>query len=477
MVGALAGGAAAAVGGVALAGSSADKPPNPPEKRKEVPPPVIIDPPPNPPDPPVPPVIPPPSAEHGPKIDCRVNPDPPEGPSPLAVTFNMCGTTDPDGDPIRYSFDFGDGATSQGECRAKHTYSYPPGPASALATICARDGTRGHDACCQYTVKVRNACAKDERPPTVSVDVPVTDITTDDPVVVNARASDNVHVTAVEFIATQYYGPDIPLGIVRNPPYTVQWRKPPCGSYQVKAIAHDACGNAASSSESVGVYVHPQRCTCGGDTQPPSVRLASPPSTDPVTLHADATDDTGIARVEFFLNVGGKSTSIGDGKALGKGAYELPYSFECPLDTTFTATAHDVCGKSSESNVVEFVYSCSSDRPAGGGGGSVVQLSSDLRVVNGRGLVLLNGRAALSAAKGMTGGVPMPVVRGDNLVEALVAEGKGGGTWRFELSGEAVAGSLLVEAGDVVQVAGRAIVFRLAGKPGERVAFRFKATP
>jgi hypothetical protein len=93
------------------------------------------------------------------------------------------------------------------------------------------------------------------------------------------------------------------------------------------------------------------------------------------------------------------------------------------------------------------------------------------------GHVSVNGRAVLSAAKGVTAGVPMPVVKGDNLVEALVADGKGGGTWRFELSGEAVTGSLLVEAGDVVQAAGRIIVFRLAGKAGERVAFRFKATP
>jgi hypothetical protein len=99
-----------------------------------------------------------------------------------------------------------------------------------------------------------------------------------------------------------------------------------------------------------------------------------------------------------------------------------------------------------------------------------------LKTADGRGLVSLNGRAVL-AAKGVMGGVPLPVVRGDNLVEALLVEGKGGGTWRFELSGEAVAGSLRVEAGDVVQAAGQAIVFRLAGKAGERVAFRFKATP
>jgi hypothetical protein len=155
MVGVLAGGAAAAAGGVAVASSSNDKPPSP-----TVPPRI-------------PPRIPPTGGvDHGPEVNCRVNPAPPQGPSPLDVVFDMCGTTDPDGDAIKYRFDFGDSATFQGICRAKHTYSYPPGPSTAVATICASDGTRSRDACCQYKVMVRNSCANDERPPNVSLQVP-----------------------------------------------------------------------------------------------------------------------------------------------------------------------------------------------------------------------------------------------------------------------------------------------------------------
>jgi hypothetical protein len=72
----------------------------------------------------------------------------------------------------------------------------------------------------------------------------------------------------------------------------------------------------------------------------------------------------------------------------------------------------------------------------------------------------------------------VPALPGDNLVEALVVDGKGRpGTWRFELAGDVVPGSLRVEAGEVVQVMGDAIVFRMTGKAGERIAFRFRGRP
>jgi hypothetical protein len=289
------------------------------------------------------------------------------------VTFNLCHSTDPDpNDVIKYRYDFGDGAVFQGNCRARHTYTYPPGPSNALAAACVTDGIPKHEACCQFAIKVRNACANDARPPTVSLTA-----TAGPPIVLNARASDNVGVTAVEFIANAgCESRDILIGVDREAPYSVEWRNPhECGSYCVRAKAHDACGNAAFSD---------------------------------------------------FVDV------------------EVPCS--------------DGPARLAES--------------AGPG----VFLSSDLKLADGRGHVSVNGRAVLPAATGREAGAQVPAVKGDNLVEALVVDGKGGGgTWRFELSGEAIAGSLLVEAGDVLQVAGRVVVFRLAGKPGERVAFRFAA--
>src|SRR5262245_6851380 len=51
------------------------------------------------------------------------NPDPPSGLGPLTVTFDLCKSTDPDGDPLSFFFDFGDGAKASGSCVETHTYS------------------------------------------------------------------------------------------------------------------------------------------------------------------------------------------------------------------------------------------------------------------------------------------------------------------------------------------------------------------
>jgi len=42
------------------------------------------------------------------------NPDPPSGTGPLTVTFDLCKSTDPDGDPLSFFFNFGDGSKTSG---------------------------------------------------------------------------------------------------------------------------------------------------------------------------------------------------------------------------------------------------------------------------------------------------------------------------------------------------------------------------
>ena len=63
-------------------------------------------------------------------------------------------------------------------------------------------------------------------------------------------------------------------------------------------------------------------------------------------------------------------------------------------------------------------------------------------------------------------------------MEALLVRGAGRpGTWRFEFEGQAALklGSLRVVAGTVTLITGDAAIFRLQGKPGERVVFAFEA--
>lgn len=53
----------------------------------------------------------------------RWHPDPPQGPAPLEVTFNMCHSTDPSaGFNLHYHVDWGDGSDDRGNCRFDHLY-------------------------------------------------------------------------------------------------------------------------------------------------------------------------------------------------------------------------------------------------------------------------------------------------------------------------------------------------------------------
>jgi hypothetical protein len=67
-----------------------------------------------------------PKTNHAPSIVLTTNPDPATGQGPLNVTFDTCKSTDPDGDPLSFFFDFGDGATSSGSCNVSHTYPQAP---------------------------------------------------------------------------------------------------------------------------------------------------------------------------------------------------------------------------------------------------------------------------------------------------------------------------------------------------------------
>ncbi|MEV6406572.1 PQQ-dependent sugar dehydrogenase [Streptomyces bobili] len=87
--------------------------------------------------------------------------DPLHGHAPLTVKFSSAGSQDPDGDPITYSWTFGDGATST-EANASHTYS-SNGTYKATLTVRDSDGATATD---DLTIGVGNT------PPTVTVPRP-----------------------------------------------------------------------------------------------------------------------------------------------------------------------------------------------------------------------------------------------------------------------------------------------------------------
>ena len=77
-----------------------------------------------------------------PVIRFHVSPNPPTGPAPLDVNLNLCQSSDPDGDQLRFHFDFGDGTEDEG-CRVTHTYSH----GTFTAKACVTDTQPGHEVC------------------------------------------------------------------------------------------------------------------------------------------------------------------------------------------------------------------------------------------------------------------------------------------------------------------------------------------
>jgi hypothetical protein len=104
--------------------------------------------------------------------------------------------------------------------------------------------------------------------------------------------------------------------------------------------------------------------------------------------------------------------------------------------------------------------------------------TSKLDVPGASGQVVVNGTTAVFAGSGQSSGVVLGP-RGENRVEARVLQGVGKpGSWRFELgsTNSLIPGSLRVIAGSVSEVSGDAVVFRLTGRPGERVMFTFRTS-
>jgi hypothetical protein len=155
-----------------------------------------------------------------------------------------------------------------------------------------------------------NASTGDTTPPVTAITTPQSNATVSgSTVLVSASASDNAGVAGVQF---KLDGMDLSAEDTASP-YSVVWNTLSAanGSHTLSAVARDAAGNQ-TTSQPVVVFVS----NAAMDTTAPAVSIASHANgsllSGSVTLRANATDNVGVAGVQFRVdgvNIGAEDLS------------------------------------------------------------------------------------------------------------------------------------------------------------------------
>ena len=174
-------------------------------------------------------------------------------------------------------------------------------------------------------------------PPVTSITYPTNTSVVSGTVSVTASATDNIGVTKIEFYVNGVLqATDIAT------PYVFSWNTATLspGTYTLATKAYDAAGNVGGS-ENVSV-------TIVNDTTPPVVTLAAPLNNATVrgttTITANASDNVGVARVEFYA-----------AGTLLSATNVAPYSYTWDTTSvtdgwyTLTAKAYDAAGNATQS--------------------------------------------------------------------------------------------------------------------------------
>src|ERR671918_774075 len=202
----------------------------------------------------------------------------------------------------------------------------------------ARDAAGNETTATAITVTVFN----DTTAPTVAVTSPGNGTTVGGSVTIAATASDDVGVSSVQFLLD-----GAPLGAADGAaPYDVSWSTLSVsnGAHTVTAVARDAAGNETTATAiSVTVF---------NDTTAPTVAVTSPGTGTTVggavTVAATASDDVGVASVQFLLD--GAPLGAADGAA----PYEVSWSTLSASNGahTLTAVARDAAGNETTATAI-----------------------------------------------------------------------------------------------------------------------------
>ena len=304
-------------------------------------------------------------------------------------------------------------------------------------------------------------------PPAVSLTAPADGSTgvAGAPITLAATATDNESIASVQF-----FDGTTAIGTDTTAPFSVNWTPSITGVHTLTARAIDNAG-ASTTSAPVSVTIN----TSTGDAQPPTTTITAPAAladglTGIVTFSANATDNVGVASVEFQL----------DGQPL---ATQTSAPFSTTVDTTLHAPgqhvlrvrATDVSGNRSQWNSQIVRFGGTRQAPAGitrtlgwatgfsfataftqlpDGRLLVTLQAGQLRVVQSDGTLLAQPMLSLPASaldaegeRGLLGVTPHPAFASNGFIYVYYTSTQGGShnrISRFTVTGNTASGETVV---------------------------------
>jgi hypothetical protein len=257
------------------------------------------------------------------------SPDPPSGIGPLTVTFDLCKSTDPDGDPLKFFFDFGDGGKASGSCLESHTYQ---SSFRGTANVRAQDRSYVAEGCVVdpgelSACRTRNVNATAPPPPPLKCPAPTITITR--PADKTCLSGTPINVTAdatataiVLFVADEFF---CPSGAIVRPGAASASVGPtsPGGTmfaaslnpsnntcYRIGAQANSSCSSATADATPIFIGV--------GDVSCPFVALLPLGAASRIMGWSS---DLAVAGGRLQVVINGSAASFpGSGRASGVGA-------------------------------------------------------------------------------------------------------------------------------------------------------------